>query len=180
LRLALDVDAGALGTAGVAEHASERALADGDRNALAGACDHFDQQAQVRADAAGTLFLDQEAGEGRAVQSQRLAVVVVRHGAFASLGTRHCRRNGGVFPGIYAVCRAWGTAARPAQAAGRSRALAWRRNTAARVAGAWCGIGRGASGSAAFMTRSAASITSVATASSSAPRMLRRLRRCAP
>src|SRR5690606_29687248 len=168
----LDVDAGALGTAGVAEHASERALADGDRNALAGACDHFDQQAQVRADAAGTLFLDQEAGEGRAVQRQRLAVVVVRHGAFASLGTRHCRRNGGAFPGIYAVCRNRGTAARPPQAAGRSRALAWRRITAARVARACCSISSGASGSAGFMTRSAAFITSGSYSSSSASRVL--------
>jgi hypothetical protein len=41
--------------AGVAEHAAERALADRDRDRLAGAGDDLDQQAQVGVDAAGAL-----------------------------------------------------------------------------------------------------------------------------
>jgi hypothetical protein len=58
LRFALHV----AGT-GIAEHATEGALADGDGDAGAGAGDDRDQLAQVGVDAAGVLFLDQEAGQ---------------------------------------------------------------------------------------------------------------------
>ncbi|MNT76252.1 hypothetical protein D3C72_2152360 [compost metagenome] len=58
LRFALHV-AGA----GLAEHATEGALADGDGDAGAGAGDDRDQLAQVGVDAAGVLLLDQEAGQ---------------------------------------------------------------------------------------------------------------------
>ncbi|MDT4877468.1 hypothetical protein FQZ97_1129890 [compost metagenome] len=59
LRLALHV----AGT-GIAQHAAQRALADGDGDAGAGARDHRDQLAQFGVDAAGALFLDQVAGQG--------------------------------------------------------------------------------------------------------------------
>jgi hypothetical protein len=59
LRLALHV-AGA----GVAQHATERALADRDRDDLQARATTSIKQAQVGADAAGALFLDQVAGQG--------------------------------------------------------------------------------------------------------------------
>ena len=58
LRFALHV----AGT-GLAQHAAEGAFADGDGDAGAGAGDDRDQLAQVGIDAAGVLFLDQEAGQ---------------------------------------------------------------------------------------------------------------------
>src|SRR5690606_16579941 len=64
------------------EHAAERALADGDRDPLAGARDDFDQQAQVGADASCALLLEQETG-----QRARLAVVTGGHGASGAVDT---------------------------------------------------------------------------------------------
>ncbi|MCY1377698.1 hypothetical protein D9M69_652840 [compost metagenome] len=58
LRLALHV----AGT-GIAQHAAQRALADGDGDAGAGAGHHRDQLAEVGADAAGALFFDQVAAQ---------------------------------------------------------------------------------------------------------------------
>jgi hypothetical protein len=60
LRLALDVHALSSWGAHIPEHAAQCALADRDRDCLAGAGDDLDQQAQVRIDAAGALFLDEE------------------------------------------------------------------------------------------------------------------------
>src|SRR5690606_16455146 len=77
LRLALDV-AGA----GIAEHAAERALADRDRDAGAGARDHGDQLAQVGVDATGALLLDQMAGEGDGMAG-------AGHGDLRSVGRSH-------------------------------------------------------------------------------------------
>jgi hypothetical protein len=60
LRLALHV-AGA----GLAQHATERALADAIEIALHGARHHLDQQAQVGGDAAGALLPRSGSGSGR-------------------------------------------------------------------------------------------------------------------
>ena len=60
LHLALHVLA-----AGAAQHAAQGALVDGVADALAGACHHFQQQAQLGRDVAvDALLFDQVAGEG--------------------------------------------------------------------------------------------------------------------
>src|SRR3546814_458394 len=86
LRLALDVDVRtAVAALGVTEHAAQRALADRHRDPLAGARDHLDQQSQLRVDVAGTLLLDQEAGERTLLGRQR-GKDIVRHGALTYRG----------------------------------------------------------------------------------------------
>jgi hypothetical protein len=84
LRLALHVDAGVAARCDIAQHAAQRALADRDRDGLAGARHHFDQQPQVGVDAAGALFLDQEARQRDAR---------VRHVQAGGKGRRYCRRS---------------------------------------------------------------------------------------
>ena len=54
----------------------QRALADRDRDPLAGARDHLDQQPQVGADAAGALLLDEVARE----RNGFIAAACVGHG----------------------------------------------------------------------------------------------------
>src|SRR3546814_1405286 len=88
LRLALDVDVRtAVAALGVTEHAAQRALADRNRDPLAGARDHLDQQSQLRVDVAGTLLLDQEAGERTLLGRQR-GKDIVRHGELLDGGPR--------------------------------------------------------------------------------------------
>lgn len=58
LRFPLDILAARL-----AEHLTQRPFADRDRDLLAGARHHFDQQAQRRIDAAGVLPFDEVSGE---------------------------------------------------------------------------------------------------------------------
>jgi len=64
LRFALHVHADCIRCAGLARYVAQQPLADRDRDALAGARDHFDQEAKVRNDAAvPALFLGQVLGE---------------------------------------------------------------------------------------------------------------------
>ncbi len=60
LRFALDIHAERIVAAGHAQHATERALVGGHRDAFAGARDHFDQQRKFGIDMAGAAFLDKE------------------------------------------------------------------------------------------------------------------------